>query len=184
MHPGFKEEFNPSAHDESFESYFAARRVRPSSSTPTPTPSPPPAPTVIVSAPNSSVRGSDVGKKQKHKEKLKFAGLDDSDGSALTQSGDEGGDSSPPPQIPSGPGTEVGTEAGEEEEVEMAERSSPGEYPFCCRLYGMGVLFCSGSHILLRCHRTGTSHETRENSERSQERCTWTYSFECGRCIL
>jgi len=140
VHPGFKEEFNPSAHDESFESYFAARRVRPSSSTPTPTPSPPPAPTVTVSAPNSSVRGSDVGKKQKHKEKLKFAGLDDSDGSALTQSGDEGGDSSPPPQIPSGPGTEVGTEAGEEEEVEMAERSSPGEYPFA--VVYMGWVCC------------------------------------------
>ena len=57
-----------------------------------------------------------------------MAGLDDSDSSALTQSGDEAGDSSPPPQGPSGPGTEVGTEAGEEEDAEMAGRSSPGEF--------------------------------------------------------
>ena len=77
--------------------------------------------------PNSSVRGSDAGKKQRHKEKLKLAGLDDSDSSALTQSGDEVEESSPPPQDPPGPGTEVGTEPGEEEDVEMAERSSPGE---------------------------------------------------------
>ena len=68
-----------------------------------------------------------MGKKQRHKEKLKLAGLDDSDSSALTQSGDEAGDSSPPPQGPSGPGTEAGTEHGEED-VEMAERSSPGEF--------------------------------------------------------
>ena len=67
-----------------------------------------------------------MGKKQRHKEKLKLAGLDDSDSSALTQSGDEAGDSSPPPQGPSGPGTEAGTEPGEED-VERAERSSPGE---------------------------------------------------------
>lgn len=67
-----------------------------------------------------------MGKKQRHKEKLKLAGLD-SDSSALTQSGDEERVSSPPPQGPSGPGTEVGTEAGEEGDVEMAERSSPGQ---------------------------------------------------------
>jgi hypothetical protein len=66
-----------------------------------------------------------VGKKQRHKEKLKLAGLDDSDSSALTQSGDEMGESSPPPQDPSRPGTEGGTEAGDED-AEMAERSSPG----------------------------------------------------------
>ena len=68
-------------------------------------------------------RESEVGKKQRHKEKLKLAGLDDSDSSALTQSGDEMGESSPPPQDPSG--TEGGTEAGDED-AEMAERSSPG----------------------------------------------------------
>ena len=127
-HPTFKEEFNPSVHDESLESYFAARRVRPPHGTPTPSPSPPLVPTGPGSAPSSSVKGSEVGKKQRHKERLKFAGLDDSDGSALTQSGDEAEESSPPPQDRSGPATEVGTEAGEEEDVEMAERSSPGEF--------------------------------------------------------
>ena len=74
------------------------------------------------------MRGSEVGKKQRHKEKLKLAGLYDSDSSALTQSGDEVEESSPPPQDPSGPGTEVGTEAGEEGDAEMAERSSPGGF--------------------------------------------------------
>ena len=54
-----------------------------------------------------------------------MAGLDDSDSSALTQSGDEVEESSPL-QDPSGPGTE----AGEEEDVEMGERSSPGQYRF------------------------------------------------------
>jgi hypothetical protein len=66
-----------------------------------------------------------VGKKQRHKEKLKLAGLDDSDSSALTQSGDEVEESSPPLQDPPKPGTEGDTEVGED--VEMAERSSPGE---------------------------------------------------------
>jgi hypothetical protein len=74
------------------------------------------------------VRESDVGKKQRHKEKLKLAGLDDSDSSALTQSGDEAEESSPPPQDPSRPGTEVGTEVGDEEDVEMAERPSLGQF--------------------------------------------------------
>ena len=83
---------------------------------------------MIWSAPNSSVRESDVGKKQRHKEKLKLAGLDDSDSSALTQSGDEADESSPPPQDPSRPGTEVGTEVWEEEDLEIAERSSLGEF--------------------------------------------------------
>ncbi|KAF9644333.1 hypothetical protein BDM02DRAFT_3181585 [Thelephora ganbajun] len=129
VHPSFKEEFNPCAHDESYEAYFAVRRVRPASATPTPPSSPPPGPIGTGSAPSSSVRGSDVGKKQRHKEKLKLAGLDDSDSSALTQSGDEVGESSPPPHGPSGPGTEVGTEAGEVEDTEMAERSSPEPVP-------------------------------------------------------
>ena len=129
-HPVFKEEFNPSTHDESLESYFAARRVRPAHSTPTPSPSPVLIPTGPGSAPNSSVNASEVGKKQRHKERLKLAGLDDSDGSALTQSGDEAEGSSPHPQDRSGPGTEVGTEVGEEGDVEMAERSSPGEFSF------------------------------------------------------
>jgi hypothetical protein len=66
-----------------------------------------------------------VGKKHRHKEKLKLARLDDSDSSALTQSGDEMGESSPPPQDPSRPGMEGRTEAGDED-AEMAERSSPG----------------------------------------------------------
>jgi hypothetical protein len=134
-HPSFKSEFNPSAHDESFESYFALRRLRPASATPTPPSSPGPAPAGTGSAPNSSVREreSEVGKKQRHKEKLKLAGLDDSDSSALTQSGDEMGESSPPPQDPSRPGTEGGTEAGDED-AEMAERSSPG--PFFTILLG------------------------------------------------
>ena len=57
-----------------------------------------------------------------------MAGLDDSDSSALTQSGDEVEESSPPPQDPSGPGTEVGTEVGDEEDADMAERSSPGGF--------------------------------------------------------
>jgi hypothetical protein len=57
-----------------------------------------------------------------------MAGLDDSDSSALTQSGDEAEESSPPPQDPSRQGTEVGTEAGEEENAEMAERPSPGGF--------------------------------------------------------
>ena len=73
------------------------------------------------------MRGSEVGKKQGRKEKLKFAGLDDSDSSALTQSGDEAEESSPP-HDPSGLGTEDGTEAGEDENAEMAERSSPGMF--------------------------------------------------------
>lgn len=127
MHPSFKEEFNPSTHDESYESYFAARRVRPASATPTPPPSPPQGSDGVRSAPNSSVRESDVGKKQRHKEKLKLAGLDDSDSSALTQSGDEAEESSPPP---SRPGTEVGTEVEDEEDVGVAERSSLGEFVF------------------------------------------------------
>ena len=42
------------------------------------------------SAPDSSV--SEVGKKQKHKERLKLVGLDDNDSCALTQSGDEAGE--------------------------------------------------------------------------------------------
>ena len=129
-HPIFKEEFNPSAHDESLESYFAARRVRPAHSTPTASPSPVPPSTGPGSAPNSSVKASEAGKKQRHKEKLKLAWLVESDGSALTQSGDEAEGSSPPPQDRSGPGTEVGTEVGEEGDVEMAERSSPGEFSF------------------------------------------------------
>ena len=128
IHPSFKEEFNPSAHDESYESYFAARRVRRASSTPTPSPSPPPGPSGAGSAPNSSVREGDVGKKQRHKEKLKLAGLDDSDSSALTQSGDEAEESLPSPQDQSRPGTEAGTEVGED--VAMAGRSSPGELCF------------------------------------------------------
>ena len=86
------------------------------------------------------MRGSEVGKKQKHKERLKLAGLDDSDSSALTQSGDEAGESSPPPQGPSGPETEVGTEAGEEGDVEMAERSSPGEFFFFHYRRGLGFV--------------------------------------------
>lgn len=137
----FKEEFNPSARVE-LELWIAPRRLRPSGDPPTPSLSPPLAPVGTGSAPNSSVRGSEVGKKQRHKEKLKLAGLDDSDSSALTQSGDEAGESSPPPQGPSGPGTDVGTEAGEED-VEMAERSSPG------RVFNHSscwVLFYSGSH--------------------------------------
>ena len=89
------------------------------------------------------MRGSEVGKKQKHKERLKLAGLDDSDSSALTQSGDEAGESSPPPQGPSGPETEVGTEAGEEGDVEMTERSSPGEFFFFHHRLGL-VLVCLG----------------------------------------
>ena len=136
-HPSFKEEFNPSAHDESCESYFAARRVRHASGTPTPEPSPAPAPIGTGSAPNSSVKGSEIGKKQRHNEKLKLAGLYDSDSSALTQSGDEAGNSSPPPHGPSGPGTEVGTEAGEEEDVEMVERSSPGEIFYLALVWGL-----------------------------------------------
>ena len=40
-HPSFKEEFNPSAHDESLESYFALRRFRPAPDPPTSLPSPP-----------------------------------------------------------------------------------------------------------------------------------------------
>ena len=63
-----------------------------------------------------------MGKKQRYKEKLKLAGLDDSDSSAFTQSRDEAGESSPPPQGPPGLGTEAGAEPGEED-VEMAERS-------------------------------------------------------------
>jgi len=82
-----------------------------------------------------------VGKKQRHKEKLKLAGLDDSDSSALTQSGDEAGGSSPHPQGPSGQGTETGTEHGEED-VEMGERSSPGEFfPFTIlRVVGVALV--------------------------------------------
>ena len=57
-----------------------------------------------------------------------MAGLDDSDSSALTQSGDEVEESSPPPQDPSRPGTEVGTEVGDEEDADMADRSSPGGF--------------------------------------------------------
>ena len=140
-HPSFKEEFNPSVHLE-LESIISPRRGRSPGDPPTPSPSPPLAPVGTGSAPNSSVRGSDVGKKQRHKEKLKSAGLDNSDSSSLTESGDEMGASSPPPQGPSGPGTEVGTEAGEEGDVEMAERSSPGGY-FHCR--SGWVLFHSGS---------------------------------------
>ena len=94
------------------------------------------------------MRGSEVGKKQRHKEKLKLAGLDDSDSSALTQSGDEAEGSSPPPQDPSGPGTEVGTEAGEEGDVEMVERSSPGEF-YLLSFRGRCVL-CSGAYPLRR----------------------------------
>ena len=78
--------------------------------------------------PNSSVRESGVEKRQRHKEKLKLAGLDEGDGSALTQSGDEVEKSSPPPHDQSIPGTEAGTEVGEN--VEMAERSSPSELSF------------------------------------------------------
>jgi len=140
-HPSFREEFNPSTHDESYESYFATRRVRQASGTPTPEPSPVPAPIGAGSAQNSSIRGSEIGKKQRHNEKLKLAGLYDSDSSALTQSGDEAGDGSPPPQGPSGPATEIGTEAGEEEDVEMAERSSPGEFYFPS--YRLGSVCCS-----------------------------------------
>ena len=69
-----------------------------------------------------------MGKKQRHKEKLKLAGLDDSDSSALTQSGDEAEESLPSPQDQSRPGTEAGTEVGED--VAMAGRSSPGEFCF------------------------------------------------------
>lgn len=73
-------------------------------------------------------------------DKLKLAGLYDSDSSALTQSGDEVEESSPPPQDPSRPGTEVETEVGEEEDMEVAERSSLGECVFrsCYRL-GLAV---------------------------------------------
>ena len=90
------------------------------------------------------MRGSEVGKKQRHKEKLKLAGLDDSDSSALTQSGDEAEESSPPPQDPSGPGTEVGTEAGEED-AEMAERSSPGG--FHALLSQIRLLLYTGAYL-------------------------------------
>lgn len=128
IHPSFKEEFNLFSHDESYESYFAARRVRPASATPTPPPSPRQGPDGTGSAPNSSIRESEVGKKQRHKEKLKLAGLDDSDSSALTQSGDEVEESSPVPQDPSRPGTEVGTEVGEGEDMEVAEHSSLGKF--------------------------------------------------------
>ncbi|KAF9781544.1 hypothetical protein BJ322DRAFT_1220394 [Thelephora terrestris] len=115
VHPSFKEVSNPpSAQEKSYDSYFAFRRVRSASATPAPSPSPPPGPTRTGSAPDSSIRGSDVGKKQRHKEKLKLAGLDDSDSSALTQSGDEAEESSPPLQDQLKPGTEGDTEVGED----------------------------------------------------------------------
>ena len=75
-HPSFKNQFNPSAPDESFESYFALQLL--ASVTPTPPSSPEPAPARTGSAPNSSARESGVGKKQRHNEKLKLAGSDDS----------------------------------------------------------------------------------------------------------
>ena len=89
-----------------------------------------------------------MGKQLRRKDNLKFAGLTgmDSDSSALTQSGDEERGSSPPPQDPSGPGTEVGTEAGEEGDVEMAERSSPG----ACVFLSLPFQGRSGSVALLR----------------------------------
>ena len=75
-HPIFKEEFNPSTH-EFLESYFAARRVRP-------LPISPQSITVTCTglhrsrgAPNSSVKASEVGKKQRNKERFRFAGLAD-----------------------------------------------------------------------------------------------------------
>ena len=128
IHPIFKEEFNPSAYDDSFEPYFASRCVWAASATPTPPPSPPQSPDVIWSAPNSGVRESDVGKKQRHKEKLKLAGLGNSDSSALTKGGDEADGSLPPPQDPLRQGTEVRTEVWQEEDLEMAERSSLSEF--------------------------------------------------------
>ncbi|KAF9781546.1 hypothetical protein BJ322DRAFT_1111476 [Thelephora terrestris] len=126
MHPNFKEVSNPSA-QKSHDSYFAFRRVRSTSATPTPSPSPPPGPTRTGSAPDSSIRGRDVGKKRVHKEKLKLVGSDDSNSGALTQSGDEAEESSPPLQDQPKPGTEGDTEVGED--VEMAERSSPEPVP-------------------------------------------------------
>ena len=127
------------------------------------------------------MRGSEVGKKQRHKEKLKFAGLDDSDSSALTQSGDEAEESSPAPHDPSGPGTEVGTEAGEDEGAKMAERSSPGMF-HAPSVQGLFV-------VLHGClppapHRTRASAENHESSESSQEGRIYAYSFGCGHVIL
>jgi len=55
----------------------------------------------------------------------------------------------------------------------MAERSSPGE---------PSSSFTSGG-CLNHC-RTGTSHETCKNSERSQERRVSTYSLKCRRHSL
>ena len=72
-----------------------SRRPTPPHITPTASPSPVPVSTGPGSAPNSSVKASEVGKKQKHKERLKFAGLAESDGSAFTQSGDEAEEISP-----------------------------------------------------------------------------------------
>ena len=182
MHPSFKEEFNPSAHDESYESYFAARRSRPASATPTPPLSPPQGPDGSGSAPNSGLRESDVGKKQRHKEKLKLAGLDDSDSSALTQSGDEAEESSPPPQDPSRPGTEVETEVGDGEDVEMAERSSLGEFVSqnCDRL---GLPFRI-AHTMNSQLRTCAHPETDKNSESRQKRRARSHSLKCSCCIL
>ena len=64
---------------------------------------------------------------QGHKKNLKLTVLDGNDGGTLTHSGDETEESSPPSQDPLGLGTKIGTGAGEED-VEMAERSSPGGF--------------------------------------------------------
>jgi hypothetical protein len=110
--------------------------------------------------------------KRRHKEKLKLAGLDDSDSSALTQSGDEMGGSSPPPQDLSRPDTEAGTEVGEED-AKMAEHLSPGEL-FATLL----------AHLLTPHHITSARPETHKSQERSQARCIYAYSFRCGCCVL
>ena len=126
------------------------------------------------------MRGSEVGKKQGRKEKLKFAGLDDSDSSALTQSGDEAEESSPP-HDPSGLGTEVGTEAGEDEDAEMAERSSPGMF-HAPSVQGRFVALHGCLPPAL--HRTRTSAKNHESSESSQEGRIYAYSFGRGHVIL
>ena len=82
------------------------------------------------------------------------------------------GESSPPPKDPSRPGTEGGTEAGEED-IEMAEHSSFGE------------LFATPlAQSLTSRYITPASPETHTSPERSQERCIYAWSFRCGCCVL
>ena len=150
-------------------------------STPTLSSSPQPGPTVTGSVLNSSVRGSEVGKKQRHKEKLKFAGLDDSDGSALTQSGDEAEESSPP-RDPSGLGTEVGTRRLEK----MRTPKWQNVRHLVCSMhhrFRVGLLLCTGAHPPAL-HRTRASAKNYESSESSKEGRIYPHSFGRGHVIL